>query len=116
MISHWKLVETPLILAIRPALGTKSITALLQTAGMIHVLIIEELSEPTTKRKLARYRQMHHPRWGEIVGIFTTKQVREGEEFLCNYGYDIEKHLVPPWYKEAWAEFYGKTISTNKQG
>jgi len=62
-----------------------------------------------------RYRQMHHPRWGEIVGIFTTKPVREAEEFLCNYGYDIETHLVPAWYKEAWGKFYGKTNSNNKE-
>ena len=58
---------------------------------------------------------MHHPRWGEIVGIFTTKPVREAEEFLCNYGYDIETHLVPAWYKEAWAKFYGITSSNNKE-
>ena len=64
----------------------------------------------------ARYRQMHHPRWGEIVGIFTTKPVQEAEEFLCNYGYDIETHLVPAWFKEAWGKFYGKTSSNNKQG
>jgi len=63
-----------------------------------------------------RYRQMQHPRWGEIVGIFTTKHVRQQEEFLCNYGYDIDKHLVPLWYKKAWEKHHNKNCSTNKQG
>lgn len=63
-----------------------------------------------------RYRQMQHPRWGEIVGIFTTRLVKENEEFLCNYGYDIDTHLVPDWYRAAWETHQSKTSSINKQG
>ena len=63
-----------------------------------------------------RYRQMQHPRWGEIVGIFTTRTVKENEEFLCNYGYDIDTHLVPDWYRAAWETHQSRTSSINKQG
>ena len=41
---------------------------------------------------------MQHPRWGEIVGIFSTREIQAGEELLCNYGYEVDKHLVPQWY------------------
>jgi len=49
-----------------------------------------------------RYRQMQHPRWGEIVGIFSTREIKKDEELLCNYGYEPEKYLVPEWYKIAY--------------
>ena len=58
---------------------------------------------------------MQHPRWGEIVGIFTTRLVTEREEFLCNYGYDIDTHLVPAWYRKALENHCSKKSSTNKQ-
>ena len=43
---------------------------------------------------------MQHPRWGEIVGIFSSREIKADEELLCNYGYEIDKYLVPDWYKE----------------
>ena len=45
---------------------------------------------------------MQHPRWGEIVGIFSSREIKKDEELLCNYGYEVDKYLVPQWYRQAW--------------
>ena len=55
-----------------------------------------------------RYGQVRHPRWGVIVAIFSTRKMKEGEELLCNYGYNPDKQLVPDWYQLAW-ELHNRT-------
>ena len=68
---------------------------------------------------------MQHPRWGEIVGIFSSREIQEDEELLCNYGYEPDKYLVPEWYKLAWDKHHNNTekcqnktiqMSKHKQG
>ena len=50
---------------------------------------------------------MQHPRWGEIVGIFSSRALAAGEELLCNYGYTPDTHLVPDWYRRLWDKTHG---------
>ena len=59
---------------------------------------------------------MQHPRWGEIVGIFSSKEIKADEELLCNYGYEADKYLVPEWYHLEYERHYGiqKSQITNK--
>jgi hypothetical protein len=51
-----------------------------------------------------RFRQVRHPRWGSIVAIFSNRKIMEGEELLCNYGYNVDRQLVPDWYRQGWEE------------
>ena len=39
---------------------------------------------------------MQHPRWGEIVGIFSSRALAAGEELLCNYGYNPWQTVAIP--------------------
>ena len=37
------------------------------------------------------------------MGIFSSRDMRAGEELLCNYGYEVDRSLVPAWYRDLWA-------------
>ena len=54
---------------------------------------------------------MQHPRWGEIVGIFSSKEIKANEELLCNYGYEVDKYLVPEWYQQEYEKHHCKQKS-----
>jgi len=45
------------------------------------------------KKANAEYRYVHHPRFGEIVGLFMVKNAVAGEEVVVDYGY-IEKYMA----------------------
>jgi len=45
------------------------------------------------KKANAEYRYVHHPRFGEIVGLFMVADAVAGEEVVVDYGY-IEKYLA----------------------
>ena len=62
-------------------------------------------------RPNCRYRRMQHPRWGEIVAIFSSRDIRAGEELLCNYGYEVDKYLVPAWYRDLWQRVQGDMLT-----
>ena len=62
-------------------------------------------------RPNCRYRRMQHPRWGEIMGIFSSRDIKAGEELLCNYGYEVDKYLVPAWYRDLWQREKGDIIT-----
>ena len=53
---------------------------------------------------------MDTARYGLIVGFFTIKEVKKGEQFLSNYYGAVpqdnpERHSIPKWYMESWKEF-----------
>ena len=35
-----------------------------------------------------------------MKAVKTTREVKNGEEFFANYGYDIDSSAVPKWYKK----------------
>ena len=44
---------------------------------------------------------IEHPRWGAIMGVVSTKHIKEGDELFTYYGYRPGK--IPsdfPWYWE----------------
>ena len=45
-----------------------------------------------------RFSDFSHPRFGRILCVKTTKAVKKGEEFFCNYGYNLAD--CPMWYKD----------------
>ena len=49
------------------------------------------------------YRAMEHPRWGAIMGVWTTTNVALGDEILTYYGYKGGKSIPYdfPWYWES---------------
>jgi histone-lysine N-methyltransferase SETD7 len=44
---------------------------------------------------------MHHPRFGELKCIRTTRAVKAGEELCVTYGYDLNDPVdsVPDWFR-----------------
>ena len=48
----------------------------------------------------AKYVSVIHPRHGPINAVVSTKNIRKGDEILCNYGYSPNS-LVPRWYADA---------------
>ena len=56
---------------------------------------------------------MDTARYGHIVGFFTIKDVKKGEQFLSNYYGAIpednpEGYSIPKWYMESWIDFKNK--------
>ena len=57
---------------------------------------------------------MNTARYGPIVGVFTIKEVKKGEQFLSNYYGAIpqdnpEAYSIPKWYMESWIDFKEQT-------
>lgn len=44
-----------------------------------------------------RFSDFAHPRFGRILCVKTTKEIRAGDELFCNYGYNVAD--CPEWYK-----------------
>lgn len=59
------------------------------------------------EEKNAKFDNLYHPRFGEIMSIVALKHIPENSEILVNYNYDVD--LAPLWYKELWK------ISKSKQ-
>ena len=56
---------------------------------------------------------MDTARYGHIVGFFTIKEVKKGEQFLSNYYGAIPEdnpqgNSIPKWYMESWIDFKNK--------
>lgn len=45
----------------------------------------------------AEFCPFHHPRFGNIPALKTTKSLKAGSEILVNYRYSFDS--APPWYK-----------------
>lgn len=54
-----------------------------------------------------KYSTMHHPRWGKVVAVTSTKSISKDEELFCNYAYNPETQAVPDWYRELYNKHYG---------
>ena len=52
----------------------------------------------------ARFCDFAHPRFGRILAVRATSDLRKGDEILCNYGYNLSD--CPRWYKEAHDAFF----------
>lgn len=50
----------------------------------------------------SEYINIEHPRWGAIMGVSTTTNVKAGEEIFTNYGYPRKLPMPEdfPWYWE----------------
>ena len=48
----------------------------------------------------SEYINIEHPRWGAIMGVSTTTNVKAGEEIFTNYGYPRKLPMPEdfPWY------------------
>lgn len=46
------------------------------------------------------FSEINHPRWGLVPCLVTRQDVRQDEELLVWYGYDLD--YCPDWYKDAW--------------
>ena len=45
------------------------------------------------------YVDIEHPRWGAIMGVQITKDVKSGEELFTYYGYKLTNTSLDfPWY------------------
>ena len=50
----------------------------------------------------AIFSEIEHPRWGLMVGIFTNRNIRAGEEIFIDYGYKLNEFPYDvPWYWKA---------------
>ena len=51
--------------------------------------------------------EIEHPRWGTIMGIWTKRPIKAGEEILAHYHYKEQKEFPKdfPWYFEAQAKY-----------
>ncbi len=56
-------------------------------------------------RANARTMPFDSPRFGLVQGIFTTRDVKRGEELFINYGYRPGK--APDWYRQLYNETFG---------
>ena len=54
--------------------------------------------------------EIEHPRWGVIVGVGTTKQIRAGEEIYSYYSYENQNNFKTdfPWYHDAYMKYKEK--------
>ena len=54
------------------------------------------------RRNNSDYDSMEHPRWGAIMGVFTTTHVKAGDEIFTHYGYGGKSNMPDdfPWYWE----------------
>ena len=48
-----------------------------------------------------------HPRFGHTRTAFATKDIKKGEQILCDYQYD-KSSAIPGWYGKAYELEYGK--------
>ena len=49
----------------------------------------------------AQFNRATHPRFGSIRTVVALRNIKKGEEILCNYNYD-ESFAVPDWYATAY--------------
>ena len=47
------------------------------------------------------FQEIEHPRWGAIMGVLTTKDIKAGQELFAHYGYTSTTFPSDvPWYWE----------------
>ena len=47
------------------------------------------------------YIEIEHPRWGLIIALLTTRDVKKEEEIFANYDYDPDEFPMDyPWYHD----------------
>jgi len=63
------------------------------------------------------YTYLDHPKFGDIMSVIATKDIKKGEEILVNYGYSKHSH-GPPWFRDAKKEFKDKQkrLSRKRKG
>ena len=61
----------------------------------------------------SEYINIEHPRWGAIMGVSTTTNVKAGEEIFTNYGYPRKLPMPEdfPWYWELKKKIEDEEIS-----
>ena len=52
----------------------------------------------------AEFRPTFHPRFGNIIGIYSKRPIQRHEEILVDYQYSTIQ-TSPNWYKRAWKKF-----------
>ncbi|XP_071743458.1 histone-lysine N-methyltransferase SETD7 isoform X5 [Lepeophtheirus salmonis] len=58
------------------------------------------------EKKNAKFENLFHPRFGEIMSILATKDILPNEEVFVNYNYNLS--YSPDWYLSLWKEFKAK--------
>ena len=43
-----------------------------------------------------------HPRFGLVLGVLSTHDIKSGEEVFVHYGYELTN--CSDWYEEAWQQ------------
>ena len=54
----------------------------------------------------AGYKRAYHPRFGNIIALYASKNITKGEEILVNYNY--ARGPVPEWYAALYLEEMGR--------
>ena len=53
----------------------------------------------------SKFGTIYHPRWGRVRTVETMEEVKEGQELLVDYGYDLLR--CPEWYRDLWTRELG---------
>lgn len=53
--------------------------------------------------KNSRFDNLWHPRFGLIMSIVALRPIKQHEEILVNYNYDLK--LAPEWYRSLWFQY-----------
>ena len=59
------------------------------------------------KKSNTKFGHAIHPRFGPIIVVIATRNIKKGEELLVDYSYSVDGY-IPSWYANAYHEVYGE--------